>query len=74
MDLRHEFQKHADECRRMAVATKDLKSKATWNEMAERWAKAAQTQAQVEQQAFALRRTRQPTRRAKVHGWLEAAV
>ena len=36
MDLRYEFQKHADECRRMAVATKDAKSKATWNEMAER--------------------------------------
>jgi len=37
MDIIAEFQKHADECRRMARATRDLQSKIVWNRMAERW-------------------------------------
>jgi hypothetical protein len=37
MDIIAEFQKHADECRRMARATRDLQSKVVWNRMAERW-------------------------------------
>ena len=34
MDLREEFQRHADECLRMATETKDKLSKATWTQMA----------------------------------------
>ena len=37
MDIIAEFQKHADECRRMARATRDFESKVVWNRMAERW-------------------------------------
>src|SRR5215510_10680940 len=37
MDIIAEFQKHADECRRMARATRDFQSKVAWNRMAERW-------------------------------------
>jgi hypothetical protein len=37
MDIIAEFQKHADECRRMARATRDFETKVTWNRMAERW-------------------------------------
>jgi hypothetical protein len=37
MDIIAEFQKHADECGRMARATRDLQSKIVWNRMAERW-------------------------------------
>ena len=37
MDIIDEFQKHADECRRMARATRDFQSKAAWTRMAERW-------------------------------------
>jgi hypothetical protein len=37
MDIIAEFQKHADECRRMARATRDFQSKVVWNRMAERW-------------------------------------
>ena len=37
MDIIAEFQKHADECRRMARGTRDFQTKVTWNRMAERW-------------------------------------
>jgi hypothetical protein len=37
MDLIEEFQKHANECRRMARFTRDLASKVMWNRMVERW-------------------------------------
>jgi hypothetical protein len=37
MDIIGEFQKHADECGRMARCTRDLASKVMWNRMAERW-------------------------------------
>src|ERR1043166_7540422 len=37
MDIIAEFQKQADECRRMARATRDFQSKVVWNRMAERW-------------------------------------
>jgi hypothetical protein len=32
-----EFLRHAAECRRMARATRDRGSKATWNRLADRW-------------------------------------
>ena len=37
MDIIAEFQNHADECRRMARATRDFEAKVVWNRMAERW-------------------------------------
>jgi len=37
MDIIDEFKKHADECRRMARATRDFDSKLAWTRMAERW-------------------------------------
>jgi len=32
-----EFRWHADECRRMAMATRDEAQKGTWSRMADRW-------------------------------------
>jgi hypothetical protein len=72
MDLRTEFKNHERECRRMATTTRDSRSKATWNQMADRWLRAAENQAQVEQQAEAMRRARQP-RRVRHHGWFDTA-
>jgi hypothetical protein len=37
MDPVVEFRSHADECRRMARSMRDRNSKATWNNLAERW-------------------------------------
>jgi hypothetical protein len=37
MDIIAEFEKHADECRRMARSTRDFQTKVVWNRMAERW-------------------------------------
>jgi len=37
MDIVQEFQKHANECRRMSRFTSDRESKAMWNRIAERW-------------------------------------
>ena len=37
MDIIEEFQKHADECRRMARSTRDFQSRAVWTRMADRW-------------------------------------
>ena len=72
MDLRTEFKNHERECRRMATATRDPRSKATWNQMADRWLRAAENQAKVEEQALAMRRARQP-RRVRHHGWFDTA-
>jgi hypothetical protein len=44
MDIIEEFQKHADECRRMTRFTRDLASKVMWNGMAERWLSLAATE------------------------------
>jgi hypothetical protein len=38
-----EFLKHAADCQRMAKFTRDSASKATWNRMAERWQRCAET-------------------------------
>jgi hypothetical protein len=51
MDLREEFEHHADECRRMAAGTMEARTKSTWNQMADRWAVAAKNQAQADEQA-----------------------
>ena len=59
MDLREEFQHHADECLRMAAETKDRLSKATWTQMANRWAAAAENQSRADQQAVVQRHVRQ---------------
>jgi hypothetical protein len=71
MDLKSEFTNHELECRRMAAATRDPKSKATWSDLAERWGRAAENQAQIEDHANRIRRTWQP-RRVRQHGWLDA--
>jgi hypothetical protein len=71
MDLKSEFKNHELECRRMAAATRDAKSKASWSDLAERWRRAAENQAQLEDHAKCIRRTRQP-RRVRHHGWLDA--
>jgi hypothetical protein len=41
MNLTVEFRKHADECARMARATRNLDDKAVWSRMAERWLRCA---------------------------------
>jgi hypothetical protein len=71
MDLKSEFKNHELECRRMAAATRDPKSKASWMQLAERWRRAAENQAHIEDQANAVRRARQP-RHVRHHGWLGA--
>jgi hypothetical protein len=35
------FRQHADDCRSMARIASDAESRATWNEMAERWLRCA---------------------------------
>ena len=62
MDLWTEFKNHEAECRRMASVTNDPKTKATWNEMADRWQRAAENQRVAEKQARAQKRTREPQR------------
>jgi hypothetical protein len=37
MDPVEEFRRYANECRRMARSTRDPKSQAEWNSLAERW-------------------------------------
>ena len=74
MDLREEFQQHAKECRRMAAATKEPRSKATWTELAKRWEIAAENQAKAEDVAVQVRRHRVAHRRPKQHGWLDSAL
>jgi hypothetical protein len=71
MDLKSEFKNHERECRRMAAATRDPKSRAAWSDLAERWRRAAENQAQIENDANAVRSARQP-RRVRHHGWLGA--
>ena len=72
MDLWTEFKNHERECRRMASGTKDPKTKATWNEMAERWLRAAENQTGAEKQARTLKRTRHP-QRVRQHGRMNAS-
>jgi hypothetical protein len=51
MNPAEEFRRHANECRRMALDTRDLRSKATWSEMADRWIRCAElAEAQAEQE------------------------
>ena len=46
MDHVETFRRHADDCRSMARIAKDPESRATWNQMAERWLRCA-TNAQL---------------------------
>jgi hypothetical protein len=68
MDVIGEFQKHADECRRMARFTRDLQSRGMWNRMAERWMNLVATE-----QAKTLQRseTRAGRRAHAVHRWAD---
>ena len=51
MNEAEEFRHHANECRRMALDTRDLSSKATWSEIADRWVRCAElAEAQAEQE------------------------
>ena len=56
----------------MAAGTKDPNAKATWNEMADRWLRAAEKQSVAEKQAREQKRTRQP-QRVRQHGWMNAS-
>jgi hypothetical protein len=69
MDIIEEFQKHADECRRMARATRDFETKGTWNRMAERW----QSLLATEQGRTRQRSEARARRRHAAHGWAEAS-
>ena len=60
MDIIAEFQKHADECRRMARATRDFQSKVVWNRMAERWQSLVATEQARARQRFETRAHRRP--------------
>jgi len=42
MTLTDKFLKHAADCEQMAKFTRDPASKATWNQMAERWLRCAE--------------------------------
>ena len=41
MDQVETFRRHADDCRSMARFTRDPESRATWNQLAERWLRCA---------------------------------
>ena len=43
MNPSEEFLRHAADCQRMAKFSRDPTSKATWNRMAERWLRCAET-------------------------------
>jgi hypothetical protein len=64
MDIITEFRKHADECRRMARATRDFETKVIWNRMAERWQSLLATE-----ETRARQRTEARPRRRQAHGW-----
>src|SRR5215210_509833 len=72
MDLCNEFQNYADECGRIAAASNDPNARAAWQELAERWARAAKTQMQAERQAEELHSSRRPRRRKNQHRWSQA--
>ena len=55
-----EFLRHAADCKEMAKFTRDPSSRATWNQMAERWLQCAEF---AKQQASAVQPLRKPTRR-----------
>jgi hypothetical protein len=42
MNPAEEFRRHAGECRRMALDTRDLESKASWDRLADRWVRCAE--------------------------------
>ena len=67
MDIIEEFQKHADECRRMARATRDFETKVVWNRMAERW----QTLLATEQTRTRQRDEARARRRHGAPAWAE---
>jgi hypothetical protein len=67
MDIIAEFQKHADECRRMARVTRDFETKVTWNRMAERWQSLLATEAARTRQRSEAR----PRRRHGAHAWVD---
>jgi hypothetical protein len=50
MDHVETFRQHADDCRSMAKIASDADSRATWNQMAERWMRCAETALQAEQE------------------------
>lgn len=67
MDIITEFQKHADECRRMARSTRDFETKVVWNRMAERW----QSLLAAEETRTRQRSEARPRRRQAAHGWAD---
>jgi hypothetical protein len=66
MDIITEFQKHADECRRMARSTRDFETKVVWNRMAERWQSLLATE-----QTRARQRSEARPRRRHAHAWTD---
>lgn len=72
MDLCNEFQNYADECARIAAATKDANTKAEWQTLAERWARVAKAQLDAERHAHELQSSRQPRRQKHQHRWSHA--
>jgi hypothetical protein len=65
MDIIAEFQKHADECRRMARATRDFETKVTWNRMAERW------QSLLATEQARMRQRSEPRSHRRVPAWAD---
>jgi hypothetical protein len=74
MDLCNEFRNYADECARTAAASRDPKTRAAWQELAERWARVAKTQLEAERQAEELHNSRHPRRQKSQHRWSHAFV
>jgi hypothetical protein len=65
MVLAQEFRRHAGECRQVARDAPDPESKATWNELAERWDRCAE----LEEARGPLNRGRQNSPVRQVHRW-----
>jgi hypothetical protein len=72
MDLCNEFQTYADECARIAAASKDPNAQAAWQVLAERWARVAKTQLEAERHAQELQNSRRPRRQKYQHRWSHA--
>ena len=74
MDTPAEFRKHAADCERMAKASRDLETKATWKRMAERWrlcAKLAEDEGEFQRRRLEENRSK-PHRNP--HAWATADV
>ena len=72
MDTPAEFGKHAADCERMAKASRDLETKATWKRMAERWRLCAKLAEDEDEFQRRLIEERNSKARRNPHAWASA--